>query len=110
MISAQEIRSLLGRRIQFYRKQRQLSQATLAEKVDISITSLSQIERGIRYPTSETLSAIANALEVEVGELFRDGEVPVEQGKLLERFKNDVQKSVDTVYAAYMPDSGKLEP
>lgn len=101
---------MLGRRIQFCRKQRQLSQAALAEKADISITFLSQIERGLKYPTSETLSAIANSLEVEVGELFQDGEVPVEQGKLLERFKNDVQKSVDTVYAAYRPGSGKLEP
>ena len=113
MISSQDLRSLLGKRIQFHRKLRQLSQAALAERVDISITSLSQIERGIRYPTSETLSRVANSLEVDVCELFMESEAPAGNRLLLEKFKNDVlssvlnsvqrsvQKSVETVYATY---------
>jgi len=101
MISGQGIRSLLGRRIQFFRKQRQLSQAAFAESVDLSIASLSQIERGLNYPTSETLSRIANALEVEVCELFQDNEMPEEHQNLLDRFKNDILKSVESVYMSY---------
>jgi len=101
MISGQGIRALLGRRIQFFRKQRQLSQAALAEKVDISITSLSQIERGVKYPTSETLSRIANALGAEARELFDDEEAPPADRSLLMRFKADVIKSVEAVYRAY---------
>ena len=101
MISGQDIRTLLGKRIQFYRKQRQLSQATLAEKADISITFISQIERGIKYPTSETLSGIVNVLGVEVCELFQEGETSAEYRNILGRFKNDVLRTVEEVYKAY---------
>jgi len=101
MISGQGIRSLLGKRIQFFRKQRQLSQAAFAEKVDLSIASLSQIERGLNYPSSETLSRIANTLGVEVCELFQENETPAEHRHLLMRFKNDILKSVETVYMSY---------
>jgi len=101
MISGQDIRSILGRRIQFYRKRLQLSQAAFAEKVDLSITSLSQIERGLKYPSSETLSRIANTLEVEVCELFQEDEMPAEYRNLLMRFKNDILKSVEAVYTSY---------
>ncbi|GHU15209.1 hypothetical protein FACS1894163_01120 [Spirochaetia bacterium] len=105
MISGQDLRTLLGKRIQFYRKQRQLSQAALAEKADISITFISQIERGIKYPTSETLSGIVNVLGVEVCCLFQDAETPTENRSLLERFKKDITQNVhetlEAVYKAY---------
>jgi transcriptional regulator with XRE-family HTH domain len=105
MISGQDLRTLLGKRIQFFRKQRQLSQAALAEKADISITFLSKIERGLKYPTSETLSGIANGLGVEPWELFRQAETPPEHHNLPERFKIDITqnvlKALDSVYKAY---------
>jgi len=113
MISSQDIKTLLGKRIQFYRKLRQLSQATLAERVDISIVALGQIERGIRYPTADTLSRITNSLEVDICELFMENEIPEGNRHLLARFKNDVlksvlnsvqksvQKSVEAVYTKY---------
>jgi transcriptional regulator with XRE-family HTH domain len=101
MLNGQDVRALLGRRIQFYRKQRQLSQASLAEKADISITFLSKIERGIRYPTSETLSGIANGLEVDLGDLFRQNEMPAVHQNMLERLENDIVKTVGTVFNAY---------
>jgi transcriptional regulator with XRE-family HTH domain len=105
-ITGQELRSILGKGIRFYRQQRQLSQANLAEKANISITFLSNIERGIKYPTSDTLSAIANGLDVEVFELFRHDHSPAENRNLFERFKIDITKNVletlETVYKAYL--------
>jgi transcriptional regulator with XRE-family HTH domain len=105
VVSGQDLRVILGRRIQFYRKQRQLSQAALAEKADISITFLSNIERGIKYPTSDTLSGIANGLGVEAYELFRQDDFPEERRNLLERFKKDITenvvKTLEAVYSAY---------
>ena len=105
MINGQELRVILGRSIRFYRQQRQLSQAALAEKADISITFLSNMERGIKYPTSDTLSSIANALDVEVFELFRHDRSPDENPVQYERFKIDIKKNVmetlDAVYKAY---------
>ena len=105
MVSGQELRSILGKGIRFYRQQRQLSQAALAEKSNISITFLSNIERGIKYPTSDTLSAIANSLGVEASELFRHDHSPEEKRGLFERFKIDIKKNVlealDSVYKSY---------
>jgi transcriptional regulator with XRE-family HTH domain len=105
VINGQELRGILGKGIRFYRHQRHLSQADLAERANISVTFLSNIERGIKYPTSDTLSAIANGLEVEVFELFRHDHSPVEQRNLFERFKIDITKNIletlETVYKVY---------
>ena len=105
MINGQELRVILGKGIRFYRQQRQLSQAALAEKAGISITFLSNIERGVKYPTSDTLAAIAKGLGVEVFELYRHDHSPAEYRPLFERFKIDITKNVletlETVFKAY---------
>jgi transcriptional regulator with XRE-family HTH domain len=101
MMNGQGVRELLGKRVQFYRKQRQLSQATLAEKAGISVTFLSKIERGIKYPTSETISGIANGLGVELYDLFRQDETQANHQNMLDRLKNDVLQTVETVFNAY---------
>jgi len=105
VIDGQELRAILGKGVRFYRQKRQLSQAALAKKAGISITFLSNIERGVKYPTSDTLSALANGLEVEVYELFRHDHSPAEHRLLFERFKNDitqnVTKTLETVYKMY---------
>ncbi|MDR0302892.1 MAG: helix-turn-helix domain-containing protein [Treponema sp.] len=105
MITGQELRDNLGKTIRFYRKQQGLSQAELAEKAGISIAFLSKIERGIKFPTSETLSGLANGLDVEVYQLFRSDKTPVENWALFERFKKDITKNINetlqTVYKEY---------
>jgi transcriptional regulator with XRE-family HTH domain len=103
--NGQELRVILGKGIRFYRQQQNISQASLAEKAGISITFLSNIERGLKYPTSDTLSSIANSLDVEVYELFRHDHTPAKNRKLFDRFKKDLTKNVidtlETVYKAY---------
>ena len=63
----------------------------LAEKADISMNFLSEIERGLKWPYPETLQNLAEALGVEVFELFRpeDGPDPG-MGDYVRRFSNDV--------------------
>ena len=75
-MGGQEIKTALGNNIKFLRHHRQYSQADLAEKAEISITFLSNIERGIKYPQPATLSQIAEALGVEVYELFKINSEP----------------------------------
>jgi len=105
VIDGQELRAILGKGIRFYRQKRQLSQAALAKKAGISITFLSNIERGVKYPTSDTLSALANGLEVEVYELFRHDHSPAAHRPLFDRFKTDltqnVMKTLETTYKQY---------
>jgi len=105
LITGKELRENLGKVVRFYRKQRRFSQAELAEKAGISITFLSKIERGIKFPTSDTLSGLANGLEIEVYQLFRNDETPVEEWTLFERFKKDITNTInetlENIYKAY---------
>jgi transcriptional regulator with XRE-family HTH domain len=75
-MDGQEIKSALGKNIKLIRNQRQYSQEVLAEKADISITFLSNIERGLKYPKPAVLSQIAEGLKVEVYELFKTNSEP----------------------------------
>jgi len=101
----QELRKKVGKNIKFYRFRKQLSQADLAEKAQISITSLSDIERGNNFPQAKTLCNLAQALDVEVWSLFR-GEVSDEQNPLLEHFSEDFSKhiniAIETVRKQYI--------
>jgi len=66
-----EIRAVLAQNIKSFRTHREWSQADLAEKADISIPFLSDIERGNKWPYPDTLSKLAKALNVDVYEFFR---------------------------------------
>jgi len=75
-MDGQEIKSTLGKNIKLIRNHRRYSQELLAEKADISITFLSNIERGLKYPKPAVLSQIAESLGVEVHELFKSNSKP----------------------------------
>jgi len=59
-----------GTRLQELRKSKKLTQEKLAETVKIDIPNLSNIERGKRFVSSETLVKLAQALNVDEKELF----------------------------------------
>lgn len=63
-------RLLLGSRIKELRKKAGLSQEELSEKIGIDGKYLSRIEVGKRSPSLETLEGIADALNVEMKDLF----------------------------------------
>ena len=70
-----ELKKDLGRKIQTLRKERKMTQERLAELVGIDPKNISRIENGNNYPTPENLSAIAQALNVEIYELFVFNEI-----------------------------------
>ncbi len=70
-----EVKVLLGKKIRYIRRLKNLTQAQLAEKTGLSINYISQIETGIALPTLETLWKIAFSLQVELKFLF-DFEIP----------------------------------
>lgn len=64
-------RILLGRRLRDIRKAKGLTQEQLGSKADVSYKFIGEIERGQQNPSFDTLVKIADALEVELFELFR---------------------------------------
>jgi len=67
----------VGKEIRRLREARGWSQAKLAGASDMGTSGISQIETGARNPSAATLSKIAEALGVEVRDLFPLGQAPL---------------------------------
>ena len=59
-----------GKRVREFRKEKGLSQEQLAFKADLHRTYIGMIERAEKNITLINIGKIANALEVEVSQLF----------------------------------------
>jgi transcriptional regulator with XRE-family HTH domain len=90
----QELKDVLGKNIKFFRSQKQLSQADLADKAGISITFLSNVERGNNFPLAGTLVSLAKALEVEVFELFKGDLVPSNSKEIVGQLSKDITQKI----------------
>lgn len=60
----------LGARIKKLREQRKMSQLSLAQKAGLDLTTINEIENGNREPMLRTIWKIANAMKVNLSELF----------------------------------------
>ena len=61
----------VGNRIRIFRKQKGLSQEILAEKADLHPTYVSQIERGVKNISIDTMERVLSALGVSFAEFFQ---------------------------------------
>ena len=104
-MTGQELKGILGKNIKFFRFRKEFSQADLAEKVDISITFLSNIERGLKFPKPDILTRIAEGLDVNVFELFKIDIVHDENKALInllsEDMTNKVNQAMKNVFIQY---------
>ena len=84
-------KELIGKRIQELRKRQGLSQEQVAAKAEINSNYLSRIECGKENPTLDMLIKLANALKIEIWEMFivrhMDG---------LEKVKKNIQSFIKT--------------
>lgn len=74
---------LLGNRIRIAREKKGITQEVLAERVDISSSHVSVIERGIKASRVDTLVRIANELHVSADYLLQDLVKRSREGQLL---------------------------
>jgi transcriptional regulator with XRE-family HTH domain len=97
-MDGEELKAALGQNIKNIRAHRQYSQAELAERADISIIYLSNIERGKKYPKPAILSQIAASPDVEIYELFKSNHIPRgvsnDNKKYITRISKDITQKV----------------
>ncbi len=62
----------MGDRIKETRKKQGLTQEQLAEKVDITLEYISQIERGLKMPSMQVFIKLVEVLDVSSDYLLRD--------------------------------------
>ncbi len=67
-----EINRLIGERIRLYRKKAGLTQEALAEKAGLHGSYISQLERGVKSATLETLECISEGLGIRFEMLFEN--------------------------------------
>lgn len=68
----ENIKEKVGNRIRALRKRKGLTQEKLGEKSELSYKFIGEIERGEKNPSLIVLLAIANGLEINLGDLFRE--------------------------------------
>jgi transcriptional regulator with XRE-family HTH domain len=82
------IEKLIGRRIAQLRKDRELTQAQLAETIDTAVETISRLERGISIPSLKTLEKIGKAFHIHVKDLLdvespKRKSLPIKEGEKL---------------------------
>jgi transcriptional regulator with XRE-family HTH domain len=109
-MTEQELQSILSKNIKRYRQSRNLSQAKLAEKVEISVNFLCNIENGNRWISPQTLVKFASVLNIEPYELFKPEEIihsdtSVILNKCFDEAIVAVTKTLNQVRGYYVPKS-----
>ena len=67
----------IGQRIRIARKKANMTQAQLAQKLDIPFQSISQWERDVRKPKFETLRKIAKEVNCPITDLLTEDDIPL---------------------------------
>lgn len=97
--------ALIGNRIKQARKNRNMTQEKLAERLDVSIGYVSQLERGITKISLDLLAAVSNILDCDISyfvgganylsERYLEEELVREFPKLSARDKKLVLQMID---------------
>lgn len=69
-MSSETLRERFGRNTAHYRSIANLTQEQLAERVDVTPMTISNIERGKKGPRFDLIESIATTLSIDPAELF----------------------------------------
>lgn len=103
------MKKLFGKKLRELRRQKNITQEQMAEKIDIKPENYSRIENGLSFPKPENIVKISKALEVEIAELFQFSNIDnYEQAleKIISKLKTDEQATAMTY--KYLKSMGKI--
>lgn len=90
-----------GKRVKELRKSKGLTQELLAELINLEPPNVSKLESGLHFPQPDKIEKIANALSVEVHDLF-DFEHIKKRQDLIKYIKKTVEcfdiKTLELIY------------
>jgi transcriptional regulator with XRE-family HTH domain len=108
----QNLRKILSKNLRKYRNYRKFSQAELAEKLDISIPFLSDIENGKKWVSPRTLAKMADTFNIEAFELLRpENSIPDDSANIIDKFTDDIYRifgeSLNNLHDNYISNLSK---
>lgn len=85
--------AVFSKNIKYIRKEKGLTQEQLAEQSELTVKYISHLERGLSFPSADSLDRIANALGVPVYRLF----FPEEQETVIPKdvLKKELHRIID---------------
>ena len=102
-MTERELLRVFSANIKHYRALFKWSQAELAEKVDISITFLSDIENGKKWASPTTIVKFADVFRVEVYEFFKPENIlPDKDDSIIQKYTDDVFTAISRIRDAYI--------
>jgi transcriptional regulator with XRE-family HTH domain len=109
-MTEKQLRDIVRTNIRRYRNYRKWTQAELAEKLDISVNFLSDIENGKRWISPANMVKFASVLNIEPYELFKPAEalspdVPLILNKCLDEAIVAVTQTLNQVRGYYLPQT-----
>ena len=93
-MTEKDLRAILSTNLRRYRNYQKFTQSEFAEKINISIPFLSDIENGKKWVSPNTLAKIADTLNIEVYELLKPETVlPDNAINIIEKYTNDIHSA-----------------
>ncbi|MCC6809178.1 MAG: helix-turn-helix transcriptional regulator [Deltaproteobacteria bacterium] len=87
-----QVEKRLGRQVAGYRDAAKLTQEQLAEKVGVTVETISRLERGASTPSVERLEAVAIVLGIELRDLFTFESARDDRGEVLTQFVRELRR------------------
>jgi transcriptional regulator with XRE-family HTH domain len=102
-MTERELLKILSVNVKEQRRRLRWSQAELAEKVDISINFLSDIETGKKWASPNTMVKFANVFDIEAYELLKPIHAVVSETTvdIFEKYTQDIHNAVRELYDRY---------
>jgi len=90
-----DVKGVFGANLKHYRKERNLSQEQLSEKVNISAKHLSEIERGIVFASAGLIGKFAESLDIPIVAFFLTDDNIYYDKVMLDKIKNEIIQNVE---------------
>jgi len=98
-LTQQELQRNFGKKVAFYRKKvNKWTQSILADKMDVSINTISQIENGKSFVSADILANLANVLKIDVYQLFTPDNIEYDDASdILTKYTDNVKEKIDNI-------------
>ena len=107
-MTERDLLKIFSSNIRLYRARFRWSQAELAEKINISINFLSDIETGKKWASPITMVRFANVFNVQAYELLKPSDlIPDNYYSVIEKFAEDIHSSVEQIRKTFLENKKK---
>ena len=102
-MTEKELRKILGQNIKKRRVHKDWTQELLAEKIDVSKNTISEIETGQKFARPKTLVCLAGIFETDVYELFKPENVfPDKVTDVFIKYNEKIKEVLDEMGSTYL--------